>query len=473
MARPRNPIPDFNEWNRKQAEAFESTRNYLYTLFGGAKGGGKTIGGIRIRQVDISNYRNGIHVVMRKNYTVLHNTTKKSFEKFMDPRLIVRKKNESWYCVNGNQIWWWAADNSKDREYERTRGIECTSIMQDEASEGTEMLYELLPSLLRAPAISIDDGSEFIGNIYMTSNPVPGQNYLKRHFIDPRTRKRDGNHNFIQSLPDNNPLLPEGYIERAFATMNPTLLRMLRHGDWDVDASEFQIVSIGDLTEIAWELVEKTNVIAAGIDIGLGRPDASTLYLSDANGYTWRELTIEEYDTMQQYQIFAPYCAEIARNDGEVWIDASSVGKGLADRLTEAFGDRVIRSVGFGDGPIREDHEERIPYANLRAQMYFWARKDTSAAAGTARQGERPNLTVALNEQLIEEFENTFFMPKDGKLIIEPKDNIKERIGRSPDDADGFVLCNAARRTIADRPPSISMDRTQRKTRASLITQGY
>jgi class 3 adenylate cyclase len=345
--------------------------------------------------------------------------------------------------------------------------------MQDEASEGTETLYELMPSLLREPAVSLDDGSPFIGNIYLTSNPVPGQNYLKRHFLDPRTRKRDGRHNFIQSLPDNNPLLPEGYIDKAFATMNPTLLKMLRYGDWDVDASEFQIVPIDAFMTIDWELVEKTEPVAAGIDVGLGRPDASTLYLADSNGHTWRELTVEEYDTMAQFEVFAPYCAEVARNNGEVWIDASSVGKGLADRLTQTFGDHVIRAVGFGDGPMREDHEERVPYANLRAQLYFWARNDVTAAATIASAGERPQLTIESNEQLVEEFENTYYMPKDGKLIIEPKDNIKERIGRSPDDADGFVLCNAARRSVASRPPALPVDRTNRRSRHSLITSGY
>jgi hypothetical protein len=346
--------------------------------------------------------------------------------------------------------------------------------MQDEASEGTEKLYELMPSLLRQPAINIDDGSELPGYIYMTSNPVPGTNYLKRVFIDPRTRKNDGRHNFIQSLPDDNPLLPGGYIERAFSTMNPALIRMLRYGDWDVEQSEFQIVSTANLNQIAWTEVERSTPVACGIDIGLGRPDASTVYLADDQGHMWRELRVYEYDTVEQTRIFEPICDAIANAGGEVWIDAGGVGKGVADALMARFGDRVIIPVTFSESPRHEEAPTaKLPYENLRAQLYFWMRESVQAAAQTALQGERPELTIDRNEELFEEFENTFFLPRDGKLAIEPKDSIKSRIGRSPDDADGSVLCNAAYKSYRGRPVMPSGQRRERQQRTSRIIKGY
>lgn len=464
----------YNDWTRKQVEAYHSTRQYLYTLFGGAKGGGKSVCGTRIFQCDVSNHSDGIFIVMRKNYTVLRNTTQRSFDKFFDPSLAPRKVNTKWYCVNNNQIWFWAADRTRDPDYEKTRGLEATAIMFDEASEGDQLLYELLPSLLRQPAINLDTRESWLGNIFMTSNPVPGMNYLKRNFIDPKTRKRDGKHNFILSLPDENPLLPSGYIERSFDVMSEPLRRMLRYGDWDVEANEFQIVIRRDLEAIAWDGVVKGRVVGAGIDIGLGRPDKTVLWLVDETGHMWRETAWEEYDTTIQVKALAPYCQEIANNGGEVWIDSGSVGKGPADQLSAMFGNRVIIQTSFGESPKPESNTTlAMPYADKRAQLYFWSREDVTNAANIARLEELPPLVITSNDEIEEELENTYYLPVDGKLRIEPKQNIKERIGRSPDDADAFVLCNAARRSVKARPVFIPSSRRDRRKTDSGITRGY
>lgn len=463
----------YNDWTPKQVEAYHSTRAYLYTLFGGAKGGGKSVGAAKIDQCDISNYRNGIFIVMRKNYTVLRNTAMRTYEKFFDPNLIQYKSNTKWYCVNNNQIWFWAADPSRDPNFEKTRGIECTAIKLEEASEDSVDLYELLPSLLRQPAKSLDDDSEWIGNVYMTSNPVPGRNYLKDKFIDPRTRVRDGRHNFIRSLPDENPLLPKDYISRSFDGMNETLKRMLRYGDWNVEEADFQIVPPASIREICWKDIVKGRIRAAGIDIGLGRPDLTVVWVCCEHGHFYRFAAIGEYDTMKQATLLRPICSDVHNNNGEVWIDAASVGKGAADKLLAEFGPDTIKPVTFSESPIDEETTQQMPYENLRAQLYFWAREAIMHAAGQSINGDMPDVTMEYSEQLVEEFENTFYLPKDGKLRIEPKDNVKERIGRSPDDADAFVLCNAARRSVKNRPIYVGSASRERKSRSSNITAGY
>lgn len=465
---------NYNEWTPKQIEAYHATRKYLYTLFGGAKGGGKSVGGARIIQCDVSNYRNGIFIVMRKNYTVLRNTTVRTFEKFFDPDLIIRKANNKWYLANNNQIWFVAADRTRDPDYEKTRGYEGTAIMVDEASEGDQQLYELLPSLLRQPATDIDTLKPWTGNVYMTSNPVPGTNYLKTNFIDPRTRKNDGTHCFIRSLPDDNSLLPEGYIERAFGNMNETLKRMLRYGDWDVDESEFQIVPNSSLETIMWTNVIQGKIIAAGIDIGLGRPDQTVVYVVDENGHFSILHQFAEYDTVRQTSVLRGICDVVRANNGEVWIDAGAVGKGVADQLTAEFGNRVIRAVTFGEAAeLEEDGHKRV-YENRRSQLYFWAREDMMSAAAQVDAGDIPAITLDPSEQLTEELINTFYLPADGRLRIEPKDAIKARLGRSPDHADAFVLCNAARRSIKSRPFYVGRAaRQERRSRKSTTTMGY
>lgn len=448
----------YTDWTSRGEQAYWSTRDHLLTLFGGAKGGSKTVTGCRIFATDISNYSGGVFVVMRRNYTVLHTTTKESFERFFPPELILEKTDDVWRCVNDNEIWWHAADRSKDPNYEKTRGLECSALFVDEVSEMDELFYEIAPSLLRRPAVSLDDGSSLPGYVYLTTNPVPGKNWVKRHFIDKATRKRDGRHNFIQSLPDENECLPEGYIDSAFATMADEMLRMLRYGDWDVEASEFVIAPSKSLDTVT---VTDRVPVAAGIDIGLGRPDPTVVYCANAAGEMWCETSFEVYDTMEQVLLLDPVCERVNAVGGDVYIDAGSVGKGVCDRLTELYGATIV-AVTFSESPEPEAGDSHKSYENRRAQLYSWARTD-------AKDG----LSVEMPDLLAEDLDNTYYLPKDGKIQLEAKANIKARLGRSPDHADAFVLCNAGRRRrVSSLTSELVAARTPRRSRSSRY-EGY
>lgn len=460
-------------WTPKGVEAYHATRTHLYTLFGGAKGGGKTVTGARLIAADVAEYRGGLYVVMRKNYTSLHTTTKKSFERFFPPELIVRKTTNTWYLVNGNELLWWAADRSRDPDYEKTRGLEATGIFPDESSEFDDQFYQLLPSLLRREARHIETDEKHPGWIYLTSNPVPGTNYLKRRFIDERTRMRDGQHIFIPSLPDDNPLLPSGYSDRAFSTMDDAMLRMLRYGDWDVEVSEFVIVPISHMSTIMVDNVVDREPVAAGIDIGLGRPDKTVLYCANAAGEMWKEAEFEEYDTAKQAEALKLTCERVKAKGGLVYIDEGSVGKGVVDILARDLGPCII-GVMFGASA----EEERQPDGTMqrvhdlkRDQLYFWLREDASVSSELVTMGEAPLVRIEASEDLQEELENTFYRPTDRYMKLEPKDEIKRRIGRSPDDADAAVLCNAARRKRARM--KLTLPTSRRAGRRSSLIDGY
>jgi len=454
-------IDELDDWHRKYAawtpkgiDAYTSTRLFLNTLFGGAKGGSKTVTGIRIFDTDISNYRDGIFVVIRKNYNNLKQTTKESFERFCPPELVVEKTNNVWRCVNNNQIWFYAADITRDANYEKLRGLECSAIFVDEGSQFGSMFYEILPSLLRRPAIHIDTAEPLRGYIYITTNPVPGKNYLKRTYVDARTRKApnvktgqggDGLHNFIPSLPDDNPLLPKGYLDMAFSTMEGAQLEMLRYGNWDIDSADFAILSSPYVYAVSGE-PRDTSPVGGGIDIGLGRPDKTVVYAVNKFGEMWCEHVFEEYDTMKQARLLLPFCRRVKANNGVVNIDAGAMGKGVADRLAEVLGPVTIQPVWFESQPLPERGKKvTMKYLNRRAQMYFWLREDVALAADNP---DNATLRLTEDEDTFEELENTFWEEDSDKVKIEPKDNIKERLGRSPDKADALVLCNSARRKI-------------------------
>lgn len=386
---------------------------------------------------------------MRRNYTDLHDTTKQSFLKMFPPELIVRKTESTWYCVNGNEIWFYAADRSLDKDYEKTRGLELSAVFVDETSQLDEEFYELLPTLLRHDAIHLETGATLSGFVYMTSNPVPGRNWLKRIFVDPETRVADGTHIYIPALPDNNPLLPERYIDRAFSRMSDAMLRMLRHGDWGVEESDFKVIIPSDLKRLFINAKPpRANIIALGIDIGLGKPDETVVYGATKDGVFVEVDSFCEYDTMRQVERLYDICKQVYHQNGKICIDAGAVGKGVADRLQQSFYE-AVQPVMFDERPLEESFQSSTgKYGNRRAQMYFHARDLIQNAAISyeqrTRQGLFPEIQVVADDTLFEELDSTYYTPNDGKFMIEKKDNIKKRIRRSPDRADAFVLCVSA-----------------------------
>jgi len=459
-----------------QAALSEET---LFVLFGGAKGGGKTGTSVRIAQELVTHYRDGRIPVMRRNYTDLHATTKQSFLKLFPPELIVRKTESVWYCVNNNELWFYAADRSNDPDYEKTRGLEVSAVIIDEISQFDEEFYEILPSLLRHDAFHLETGEPLSGFIYATTNPVPGKNWQKRIFIDPETRVTDGSHIYIAALPDNNPLLPSRYLSRAFSTMSETMLRMLRYGDWDVEEADFKVVLPSDLKRLFTNAKPDADIIALGIDIGLGKPDETVVYAATRSGAFFEYAAFCEYDTMRQVERLYDICRQVSERNGKICIDAGAVGKGVADRLQQAFYS-AIQPVMFDERAMDENYASAsAKYGNRRAQMYFHARDLIQQAALTfderQRQGQEPEVRISPDELLYEELDNTYYKPSDGKFMIEPKDNIKKRLKRSPDRADAFVLCVSAykqARTATEWVLPSSVGRGGSSRRSSLSMPG-
>ena len=86
-------------------------------------------------------------------------------------------------------------------------------------------------------------------------------------------------------------------------------------------------------------------------------------------------------------------------------------------------------------------------YDNKRTEMYFeavdWIRRGGALPPGPASQ------------ELIAALSRTTYTFRGDRLLLEPKDQVKARLGYSPDDADAFVLTFAqpvaARERFYDR----------------------
>lgn len=97
------------------------------------------------------------------------------------------------------------------------------------------------------------------------------------------------------------------------------------------------------------------------------------------------------------------------------------------------------------DGQLREWTADVNIFANLRAQMYWQAREDL-----------RLNVIDAPEDQELWTELTAPTFADHPKTIVEPKAEIAERLGRSPDKADAFVMANWVReRRLAQKPDPI------------------
>lgn len=106
-----------------------------------------------------------------------------------------------------------------------------------------------------------------------------------------------------------------------------------------------------------------------------------------------------------------------------VFVDAGAMGAGVIDRLRQLR--YQVSEVNFGGQAMDAER-----YANVRAEMYFRCR-DWLVAGGAL-----PDVPELKTELSTVEYK---FNPS-GKIILEPKEKLKERTGRSPDLADSLVL---------------------------------
>lgn len=114
-------------------------------------------------------------------------------------------------------------------------------------------------------------------------------------------------------------------------------------------------------------------------------------------------------------------------------IDCDGLGQPIAD---------FIRKIKPDSVDLMEIHAQGKPedpqYYNLAAEMWFYAKEEAEAGR------ERIPDDEYLKQELVE---RKYFINSKGKIQLEEKDDLKDRIGRSPNRADSWIMNVWARKT--------------------------
>lgn len=132
----------------------------------------------------------------------------------------------------------------------------------------------------------------------------------------------------------------------------------------------------------------------------------------------------------------APLVLRALRESGAtaVKIDSIGVGFGVIGELRNAGsrGEHTARIIGVN---VAENPRDKKKFANLRAEMWWTIGREMSSQ-GLWDLSRMENADITAAELLQPRWE----LDTKGRIIVEPKDKIRARTGKSPDHADALLL---------------------------------
>lgn len=168
-----------------------------------------------------------------------------------------------------------------------------------------------------------------------------------------------------------------------------------------------------------------------GVDIAYKGADSNVAVITE-NGVVIHEETWSGQDTMQSAGRIIRLMDQFGIEPENVHIDVIGYGAGVVDRLREQA--YAVDGVSFATKPYGDygDILGPMKFANRRAELHWVARqrlRDKTARIPERYAGIWRDLT-----------EPTYAENSSGHTVIEKKDEIKKRLGRSPDHGDAYVL---------------------------------
>lgn len=154
-------------------------------------------------------------------------------------------------------------------------------------------------------------------------------------------------------------------------------------------------------------------------------------------------MTSEEMNEKKVTNYLMPKLRDFQIGPQNVGVDAVGVGVGTVNAFKE-FGLTVQSLQGGPDlQAIKQDAEEKPLYKfkSLRSQMYFQARQDLQAG-----EVEIVLQDLRIVNALIKELTIIAYTTAGGSISVEKKEDVKKKLGKSPNLADAFVYWNWVRK---------------------------
>lgn len=403
-------------------------------LYGGAKGGGKSVFGCRwsvirsaeiMQQCKIQPSANPpvIGFLGRKQSVDFTNTTLETWKRFVPPELYRIQKVEKLIVIQESvSLRYGGLDDTET--IKKFNSAEYAFFFLDQAEECTESDIGMLRGTFRLKLNGVQPAYKAL----YTANPKPC--YLRKAFVI----KQEPGHAFVKALPSDNPFIDnKAYIEQLKLAYgyNPSLLKALLEGSWSDLDQAYVVIPLGELEKnvanpmATYKRVKRVTVA----DIADSGDDETVIY----------DMTNTRIDNSEVYthvglmDTVGRIIAHQKRHKSNmVCVDIVGLGAGVYSRLQEIYGDDKRVTVYGYDGRCKAPGKlNDLTFANYRAYAYFKVRELTKT-----RQ-----LDLKYEETLFNQLSGvTYHFTSGGEIIIDKKEDLKETLGCSPDRADTYVM---------------------------------
>ena len=424
----------------KQLEALKASRRFKYVLFGGSVGSGKSYW-IRWSAVYwlmeyYSKYGiKGINAgVFCEHYPSLNDRHLKKVRHEFPKWLGTFNESKHEFTLAPEYGSGVISFRNLD-EPEKYLSVEFAVIAIDEVNRNPKSTFDMLRSRHRWPGIK---DVKFIAGC----NPL-GEAWVKNMWVKrlfPPNEKEQYEFVYVPALPTDNPHLDKSYYD-ALESLPDNQRKAYLEGNWDAfdeSMDEKGYIRLMNDREYQAAIVHSgkhSGFIVMGVDPAAGG-DNSAIVIKSGN---IQEIVFNQklQDTMDLVGV----CMDIHNKYGvnTVIIDKTGIGQGVYDRLRELGYN--VQGVMFGG------KSEDPMFQNIKAELH-WKERQWLLSGGRL-----------LNNFGWNEFEIVKYKNKDGKIQIQPKEELfREGIG-SPNCVDAAVLTMTVNdqalqnaRMIASRP---------------------
>lgn len=265
----------------------------------------------------------------------------------------------------------------------------------------------------------------------------------KRRLVPQRGYIKDGrlvtakSRTFIPASLKDNPILEStGYGATVNAMPEP--YRSLLRGIWGAGKVEdpWQVIPTAwiKLAQARWTAQQPPDVplLSTGLDVAWGGKDKTVI----ARLYDTWFAPLLKYPGASTPD--GPTVAALALpyTDATYGTSLDVIGGGLSSRDSLIGMGVRVNAINFGEGAPdgARDRSRKLKFRNVRAHAYWMMREALDPEYGE-------NLALPPDPELEMDLRAPKWQPTAGGVLIESKDEIKERIGRSPDSGDSVVLC--------------------------------
>lgn len=413
--------------------------NITDIVYGGAKGGAKSWTGASLIFGDAFIYPETMYFIARKKLNDLRKFTIPTINQVfqgwgINERYYTFNGQDSVYKLyNGSQVFLLdGAPQPSDPLYMRFGSMTMTRGWIEEAGEFEEAAKNnLVASIGRWK----NDVYKLPAKLLQTCNPA--KNYLYRdYYRKAKEGKLESWKAFIQAFPQDNKMLPAGYVENLMRTLSKNEIERLIKGNWEYDDDPSTLMDFDKIGDI----FSNTHVEPGDkkITADIARFGNDKIVIIEWEGWRGKVRVFQKQGLDVSATNLEESRLRLGCGKSDILVDEDGVGGGIVDFYKCKGFVNNSSPLPSPDAP-RDDKGNPVKenFDNLKSQCYFRLAKRVNEN-GIYIDCDDP----AIRQMIVEELEaiKQKNMDSDMKRGVIPKEDMKELIGRSPDFADTLMM---------------------------------